>query len=142
MVTRDMPWPAGTPAWADVTVDDVPTAISFYRALFGWEIEQGPPETGGYAVCHKNGQIVAGLSPKFGPGEMPAVWTTYLAADDTDAVAARISAAGGQLLVEPVDIMDSGRMALAADTTGAVFGLSTASRSAARACDQPTGGVP
>jgi predicted enzyme related to lactoylglutathione lyase len=39
MVTRDTPWPAGTPAWADVTVDDVPTAIAFYRALFGWDIE-------------------------------------------------------------------------------------------------------
>jgi len=123
MVTRDTPWPAGTPAWVDVTVDDVPTAISFYRAMFGWDIEPGPPGTGGYAIGHKNGQIVAGLSPKFGPSETPTVWTTYLAADDTDAVAARITAAGGQLLVEPVDVMDSGRMALAADTTGAVFGL-------------------
>ena len=123
MVTRDTPWPAGTPAWVDVTVGDVSTAIAFYRAMFGWDIEPGPPETGGYAICHKNGQIVAGLSPKFGPGDTPAVWTTYLAADDTDAVAARITAAGGQLLMEPVDVMDSGRMALAADTTGAVFGL-------------------
>jgi predicted enzyme related to lactoylglutathione lyase len=123
MVTRDTPWPAGTPAWADVTVDDVPAATAFYQGLFGWDIELGPPESGGYAICHKNGQIVAGLSPKFGPGETPAVWTTYLAADDTDATAAKIRAAGGHLLVEPVDIMDSGRMALAADSTGAVFGL-------------------
>jgi predicted enzyme related to lactoylglutathione lyase len=133
MVARDTPWPAGTPAWVDVTVDDVPTAISFYRAMFGWDIEPGPPETGGYAICHKNGQIVAGLSPKFGPGETSTVWTTYLAADDTAAVAARITAAGGQLLLEPVDVMDSGRMALAADTTGAVFGLCKAGRPAGSA---------
>jgi len=104
-------------------VDDVPRAIAFYQALFGWDIEPGPPESGGYAICHKNGQIVAGLSPKFGPAETPTVWTTYLAADDTDAVVAKIKAAGGQLLIEPVDISDSGRMALAADTTGALFGL-------------------
>jgi uncharacterized protein len=123
VVTRDTPWPAGTPSWVDATVDDVPTAIAFYQALFGWDIEPGPPESGGYAICHKNGQIVAGLSPKFGPAETPTVWTTYLAADDTDAVAAKIKAAGGQLLMEPADVMDSGRMALAADTTGAVFGL-------------------
>jgi uncharacterized protein len=123
VVTRDTPWPAGTPSWVDATVDDVPTAIAFYQALFGWDIEPGPPESGGYAICHKNGQIVAGLSPKFGPAETPTVWTTYLAADDTDAVVAKIKAAGGQLLIEPVDISDSGRMALAADTTGALFGL-------------------
>jgi uncharacterized protein len=123
MVTRDTPWPEGTPAWVDVTADDVPAAIDFYRGLFGWDIESGGPETGGYSICHKNGLIVAGLSPKFGPGSMPSVWTTYLAAGDTDAVAAKIRAAGGQLVVEPVDIADSGRMALATDTTGTVFGL-------------------
>jgi predicted enzyme related to lactoylglutathione lyase len=123
MVTRDTPWPEGTPAWVDVTADDVPAATDFYRGLFGWDIESGGPETGGYSICHKDGLIVAGLSPKFGPGPVPSVWTTYLAAGDTDAVAARIRAAGGQLVVEPVDITDSGRMALATDTTGAVFGL-------------------
>jgi uncharacterized protein len=73
MVARDTPWPAGTPAWGDVTVDNVPTAISFYRAMFGWDIEPSPPETGGYVICHKNGRIVAGLSPKFGPSETSTV---------------------------------------------------------------------
>jgi uncharacterized protein len=123
VVTRDTPWPAGTPCWVEVTVDDVPKAIAFYRALFGWDIEMGAPEAGGYSICYKDGRIVAGLSPKFGPGEAPSAWTTYLAADDTDAVAGKIKAAGGQLLMEPVDVMDSGRMALAVDTVGAVFGV-------------------
>src|ERR1035437_6979794 len=100
MVTRDTPWLAGTPCWADVTVGDAPKAIAFYQALFGWDIESGGPETGGYSICHKNGRIVAGLSPNFGPpGALP-TWTTYLAADDADAVAAAIKAAGGPLLVE------------------------------------------
>ena len=39
MVTRDTPWLPGTPSWVDVTVDDVPKAIAFYQALFGWDIE-------------------------------------------------------------------------------------------------------
>ena len=123
MVMRDTPWLAGTPCWADVTVTDVPKAIIFYQALFGWDIESGGPETGGYSVCHKNGRVVAGLRPSFGPpGALP-TWTTYLAADDADAVAAAIRAAGGQLLVEPTDVTDSGRMAVAVDTAGAAFGL-------------------
>ena len=48
MVTRDTRWPAGTPCWVDVTVDDVPKAIAFYQALFGWDIPLGGPEVGEY----------------------------------------------------------------------------------------------
>ena len=123
MVIRDTPWLPGTPSWVDVTVDDMPKAIAFYQALFGWDIESGGPETGGYSICHKYGRIVAGLSPKFGPPGAPSAWTTYLATDDADAAAAKIKAAGGQLLVEPTDITDAGRMALAVDPAGAPFGL-------------------
>jgi uncharacterized protein len=123
MVTRNTPWPTGTPCWVEVAVDDVPKAIAFYHALLGWDVETGGPDAGGYSICYKDGQIVAGLSPKFGPGETPSAWTTYLAVQDTDTVAGKIKAAGGQLLMEPVDVMDSGRMALATDTAGAVFGL-------------------
>jgi predicted enzyme related to lactoylglutathione lyase len=114
---------AGTPCWVDVTVDDVPKAVAFYQALFGWDIVSGGPGTGGYRVCHKNGRVVAGISPELGgPGGQPS-WTTYLAADDTDAVAAKIKAAGGQLLLEPTDVAGAGRMALAVDAAGAGFGL-------------------
>jgi predicted enzyme related to lactoylglutathione lyase len=60
VVTRDTPWLAGTPCWVDVTVGDVPKAIAFYQAMFGWDIVSGGPETGGYCVCHKNGRVVAG----------------------------------------------------------------------------------
>jgi predicted enzyme related to lactoylglutathione lyase len=123
VVTRDTPWLAGTPCWVEVTVADVPKAAAFYRALFGWDIESGGDETGGYRVCRKNGRIVAGLSPELGASDALPSWTTYLAADDADAVAARIRAAGGQLLVEPTDVRDTGRMALAVDTAGAGFGL-------------------
>lgn len=46
MVTRDTPWLPGTPSWVDVTVDDVPKAVAFYQALFGWDIQSGGPQTG------------------------------------------------------------------------------------------------
>ena len=61
MVTRDTRWPAGTPCWVDVSVDDVSKAIAFYQALFGWEIQAGGPEVGGYAIAHHHGRIVAPL---------------------------------------------------------------------------------
>jgi uncharacterized protein len=123
MVTRDTRWPAGTPCWVDVSVDDVPRAIAFYQALFGWDIEVGGPEVGGYSIARKDGRIVAGIGPKMGPPGAPSAWTTYLATDDADATAAKIKGASGQLLAEPMDVMEEGRLAIAVDPAGAVFGL-------------------
>jgi uncharacterized protein len=123
VVTRDTRWPAGTPCWVDVSVDDVPKAIAFYRALFGWDIQLGGPEVGGYSIAHKDGRIVAAISPKMGQPDAPSAWTTYLASDDVDATAAKIKGAGGQVLAGPMDVMEEGRMAVAMDPAGAVFGL-------------------
>ncbi|HUD80879.1 MAG TPA: VOC family protein [Streptosporangiaceae bacterium] len=123
MVTRDTAWPAGTPCWVDVGVADLPRARAFYGGLFGWNILDGPPETGGYSVCEISGDPVAGIGPKMGPPDQPAFWTTYLASDNADETAARIRAAGGQVLVDPVDVTDVGRMLMAVDPGGAQFGV-------------------
>jgi uncharacterized protein len=123
VVTRDTRWPAGTPCWVDVSVDDVPEAIAFYQALFGWDIPPGGPEVGGYSIAHQDGRIVAAVSPKMGNPDAPSVWTTYLATDDVDATAATIKAAGGQVLAGPMDVMEEGRMAVVMDPAGAAFGL-------------------
>jgi predicted enzyme related to lactoylglutathione lyase len=123
MVTRDTAWGDGTPCWVDLGVTDIARAGAFYAELFGWEVRPGPPEAGGYAGCRKDGRQVAGIGPKMGPPEQPPGWTTYLAASDAAGTARRIEAAGGRLLMGPMDVMDLGRMALAADPGGAVFGL-------------------
>jgi len=123
VVTRDTPWPEGTPCWIDLGVTDIPRAIAFYQGLFGWTAEQGGPETGGYAIAHIDGRGVAGIGPKMGAAEMPSLWTTYIAVEDADATAAKIKGAGGQLMMDPMDVMDVGRMAIAMDTTGAAFGI-------------------
>ena len=123
MVTRDTAWPAGTPCWIDIAVADMPKAKAFYGGLFGWEITDGPPEAGGYSMCEIDGQQVAGIGPKMGPADMPTFWTTYLATDDADETAAKIRAAGGQLMMDPMDVLDAGRMFIAIDPGGAVFGV-------------------
>jgi predicted enzyme related to lactoylglutathione lyase len=123
MVTRNTAWPAGTPCWVDLGVSDIPKAMAFYGGLFGWDIQEGPPETGGYAMCTIGGLPVAGIGPKMGEADMPTVWTTYIASEDADATAAKIKAAGGQVLADPFDVMDVGRMFVAVDPGGAAFGV-------------------
>jgi predicted enzyme related to lactoylglutathione lyase len=58
-----------------------------------------------------------------GPAEVPTAWTTYLASDDVDATTSAVRQAGGSVLAEPFDVMDVGRMSVAADPAGAVFGI-------------------
>jgi predicted enzyme related to lactoylglutathione lyase len=114
---------AGSPSWVDLMTSDPEAARAFYRELFGWELEVGPAETGHYTIARLRGHSVAGLGGEPARDGMPTAWTTYLASDDVDATVGRITEAGGQLLMEPLDVMDQGRMAIAADPTGAVFGL-------------------
>ncbi|HTT50129.1 MAG TPA: VOC family protein [Streptosporangiaceae bacterium] len=123
MVTRDTAWPEGTPCWVDLGVDNIARASAFYAGLFGWDVLAGPPEAGGYSMCLRGGRPLAGIGPRQGPPGTPPVWTTYLASDDADGTAAKITKAGGQLVVQPFDVMDAGRMAMAADPGGAVFGI-------------------
>jgi predicted enzyme related to lactoylglutathione lyase len=122
MVTRDTAWPAGTPCWVDLGVGNVARATAFYGGLFGWDIQAGPPEAGGYAMCTLGGRAVAGIGPQMNAG-MPPFWTTYIASDDADATAAKITAAGGQVMTEPFEVMDVGRMFVATDPGGAAFGV-------------------
>jgi uncharacterized protein len=123
MPVRESNWPEGTPCWVDLGVLDIDRARAFYTAVFGWDIPEGSPESGGYAIASLHGHNVAGLGPQQGPPDAAPTWTTYLASDDLDATVTKVKGAGGQLIMEPADVMESGRMAVAIDTSGAPFGI-------------------
>ena len=123
MVTRDTPWPDGTPCWIDLGTNDIAQSNHFYASVFGWDIQPGPPEAGGYSMARLDSRNVAGIGPIMGPPGTPSTWSTYFAVTDADAAAARVTSAGGQLIAGPMDVMDVGRLVMAADVTGAVFGL-------------------
>jgi predicted enzyme related to lactoylglutathione lyase len=120
------PYRPGTPCWVDFMVPDQQAALDFYRDLFGWQGEPGPPETGRYAVCTLNRKAVAGIVTAMAPEGQPVpptAWTSYLAAADADATAQAITDNGGRVLMPTMDVLTFGRMAVAADPTGAVFGV-------------------
>lgn len=121
MPLRTSPWPAGVPCWVDLTVTDVPLAQAFYGAVLGWTFADTAADFGGYVIGQTQGMAAAGIGPTPEPG-LPAAWTLYLAADDADATARKVTDAGGTLLLPPGDVGPLGRMFVAADPTGAVFG--------------------
>jgi uncharacterized protein len=122
MPIRTRKWPAGVPCWADLTVPDVPAAQDFYAAVLGWSFTDTADEYGGYVIGQVNGAAAAGIGPTPQPG-IPSAWTLYLASDDVDGTAKQITDAGGTMLLPPGDVGPLGRLCVAADPTGAVFGV-------------------
>jgi predicted enzyme related to lactoylglutathione lyase len=119
MARRDRAEP-GTVAWVDLQTPDLDGARKFYGALLGWSF---PDTTGFYNLAQVAGRNVAGLA-KLGPeSRFPPMWSVYLASDDVDETTRQIVAAGGAVVVAPMDVMDQGRMAYFTDPTGAYFGV-------------------
>ncbi|MGA9524655.1 MAG: VOC family protein [Myxococcaceae bacterium] len=113
----------GTPAWVDLMTPDLEKARAFYGELFGWTFDVGSPETGFYTMCRLGGRNAAGMGKMPPDAPFPTSWSVYFAVESTDATCARIKEHGGQIMMEPMDVMGEGRMAFCADSTGAAFGL-------------------
>lgn len=116
----------GTPCWIDVTTPDADGARAFYEGLFGWDFEIGGADTGFYTNCTMRGRKLAGLmglTPEMSAQGVRPGWSTYLATDDVEDSAARVTEAGGQITMPPMDVMEFGRIAFAIDPTGAGIGF-------------------
>jgi predicted enzyme related to lactoylglutathione lyase len=123
-VTEISSYETGTPCWADVVSRDIERSVEFYETLFGWEGSDAPAAEGGrYVLFRRNGKEAAGAGTAPPGDEGPPRWNVYLAADDVGAAVGRVREAGGAVTYEAFDIPGAGRMAIAADPTGAVFGL-------------------
>jgi uncharacterized protein len=122
MVDRDG-YIEGVPCWIDTTQPDPDAAVSFYGGLFGWELENVMPAGSPvkYFIARLRGGDVAAVSGQPEGAPPMATWNTYIWVDSADETAAKVKAAGGNVLTEPFDVMDSGRMAIFSDPEGAVF---------------------
>lgn len=120
----------GTFSWVELTTTDPKSAKTFYGDLFGWETEDSPipAEAGGgvYTMALIDGESVAGINdqrPDQRDAGVPPHWFSYVAVADADAAAARAKEVGGEVHAGPFDVMDTGRMAVISDPTGAMFGV-------------------
>lgn len=118
--SRQLP---GTPCWASLLVRELSRSQEFYHKLFGWEFYSGPEQPGPYVRALAEGHEVAGLGEIVPGRHLNVAWLPYMASDDADATAGMIRERGGTVAVGPLDADDAGRMAIAADTAGASFGV-------------------
>jgi predicted enzyme related to lactoylglutathione lyase len=117
--------PPGTFCWPELATTDQTSGVAFYRKLFGWDVNDqttGPGET--YSMFQLRGREVGAaytMRPEERQHGTPPHWKAYVTVTSADDAAKRTQELGGKVLAPPFDVMDSGRMAILQDPTGAVF---------------------
>ena len=113
----------GVPCWVDTSQPDPEAAAAFYTGLFGWEFEDVMPPGSPvkYFIARLRGGDVAAVGSQPEGGPPMAVWNTYVWVESADQAASKVQEAGGRVVTDPFDVMDSGRMAVFTDPEGAAF---------------------
>jgi len=132
----------GTFSWPELATSDQKAGVAFYRALFGWDVNEqpmGPTET--YSMFQMRGREVAAactLRPEETQGGVPPHWNSYITVANVEETAKKAQELGGKVFAPPFDVMDAGRMAVLQDPTGAVFEVWQPNRSiGAKILDEP-----
>ena len=109
----------GTFSWTDLATPDAQASKEFYGGLLGWDFEDNPiPDDGVYVMARLGGRSAAAM---FETTERHPAWASYITVDDADAATKRARELGANVLAEPFDVMDAGRMSTVQDPAGAVF---------------------
>jgi uncharacterized protein len=123
----------GTPSYVELSTPDPEAAEQFYRALFGWDVDQQPIGEGAiYRMAKQDGRTVAAISPQQPQQRdagVPPNWQTYVTVDDVDATLSRAGELGGTVHAGPFDVFDAGRMGVVQDPQGVFFAVWQAGRS-------------
>jgi predicted enzyme related to lactoylglutathione lyase len=119
---------AGAPSWFELYTRDYDKVVLFYREVFGWDTEvvSDTPEFR-YTTLKSGEDQLAGVMDATGflPDGAPANWSVYFWVNDADAASAKILDLGGSI-VRPAEDTPYGRLASAADVTGAHFNIMAA----------------
>jgi predicted enzyme related to lactoylglutathione lyase len=112
--------------WFDLLTHDADAADRFYSELFGWEVAAAVDGEGNpfLDISLRGRPIAAMVELDEREQDMSrARWIPYMSVADVDASVTLVEGRGGEVLAEPQDLADRGRIAVVRDPQGAVFGL-------------------
>ena len=106
-----------------LNADDVDVTVAFYASVLGWDFEPwGPP--GFHRATLPDGFTVAIQQRReLVPGTPTIGAEATVSVDDVHACMARVSAAGGRVLMEPTEVPGVGTIAFAEDPGGNPIGF-------------------
>lgn len=110
--------------WNELSTSDPDAAIAFYKKHFGWgqEGEMDMGDIGAYRFIQR-GDVGLGAVMPMMPGMPAPMWSYYIGVDDIDRAHAAVTANGGTIITEPMEIPGGEYAMNAVDPQGAAFGL-------------------
>jgi predicted enzyme related to lactoylglutathione lyase len=115
----------GAPSWFELHTRAYEASVEFYRDVFDWDthVVGDSPEFRYTTLGEGDGQL-AGImdASTFMPDGSAATWSIYFGIENADAALAKIVDLGGSVVLAAEDT-PYGRLASAADPTGALFKL-------------------
>ena len=116
----------GKIVWHDLLTDDVNSVKTFYGGLFGWKFDNGGDPDAVYTTILFNGNPISGiihLENKDGGTNYASQWMEYISVDDVDLAFQEVKKQNCKVYREPFDILNRGRVAIFADTRGALIAI-------------------
>ena len=113
----------GAPAWFELHTRDYEASVRFYQDVFKWDTHvMGDTPEFRYTTLGEGDTALAGImdASAFLPEGVPSQWNIYFQVADTDAALTTIVDLGGSI-IQPAEDTPYGRLAQAADPTGAQF---------------------
>jgi predicted enzyme related to lactoylglutathione lyase len=125
--------PQGGFSWHELATPDVPTALRFYSALFGWRkgAAHDMGAMGVYQIFEHGGMPVGGMC-RPGTAQTAPSWLSYVGIADANRAVAAAKAAGGRLLHGPMEVPGGSWIALLMDPQGGTFAVQEPPRVAAK----------
>ncbi len=119
------PMTPGHVGWHELMAGDLDGAWAFYSSMFGWEKDEALDmgEMGTYQLFKAHGQTTGGMMTK--PKDVPAPphWSFYFVVGNIDAAVERVNAAGGKVVMGPMEVPGGAWIIQGVDPTGAHFAL-------------------
>ena len=111
----------GAIGWVDLHSKDIDKDLAFLKGL-GFETSEMAMPNGPYYILNPEGKTQAGAMAGQ-HAEAPSMWMAWAVTDDADAALGRVGNHGGTVVAPSWDVPGVGRLAIAQDPAGVVFGL-------------------
>jgi len=111
--------------WYDLFTHDLNSSSRFYEELFGWSFQETQRGEKTVRTILRNGVPIANAVQidSQNPDINESQWLSYMSVENVDQASMRVTRQKGTIYVQPKDLPDRGRIAVAIDPQGALFAM-------------------
>ena len=118
--------------WTEIASTNLEACKSFYKNVFGWEMQPSTNTAGGFEYSEFNlanaypmGGMYQISAEIFGEHLPPPHFLSYISVDDVDEITSKAFDLGARIIKPPMDVPNVGKMSIINDPTGGMMAFIT-----------------